>query len=220
MKKQRISAQTIAGLAIMTAIVIVLQLVGSSIHFGPFSISLVLLPIVVGAALYGPLAGAWLGFVFSLVVLIVGDAAAFLAINVFGTIVTVILKGTLAGLVAGLVYKAFSKPIFKNQEDEAAPEKAAAANREQEKSFVKSHLGVILAAITCPVINTGLFLVGCAVFFLPTLREWGLSAGYENVTAYMFLGLVGGNFLVELLINLLLSPVIVQLIRIGKRRLR
>lgn len=219
MKKQRISAQTIAGLAIMTAIVVVLQLVGSQIHFGPFSISLVLLPIVVGAALYGPLAGAWLGFVFSVIVLAM-DAGAFLAIDVFGTIVTVILKGTLAGLVAGLIYKAFSKPVLRNPEDTAAPAKTAAANQGQRKGFLKSHIGVILAAFACPVVNTGLFLLGCAVFFLPTLREWGLSAGYENVTAYMFLGLVGGNFLVELLVNLILSPIIVQLIRIGKTRLR
>ena len=205
MKKSKISVNTIAGLAIITAIVVVLQLVGSQIRFGPFSISLVLIPIVVGAALYGPLAGAWLGFVFSVIVLIM-DSAAFMAINAAGTVVLVLLKGTLAGLCAGLVYGLFKKWAF------------IFKNLETGKEGWQINLGVVLAAIVCPVVNTGIFLLGCAAFFLPTIREWGAGAGYTNVVAYMFLGLVGGNFLVELLINLILSPVIVQLIRIGRRR--
>lgn len=204
MKKQHISIQTLSGLAILTAVVVVLQLVGSQIHFGPFSISLVLIPIVVGAALYGPLAGAWLGFVFSVIVLIM-DSALFMGINAFGTVVTVILKGTLAGFCAGLVYNLFKKWAF------------VFKNLETGKESWQINLGVILAAIVCPVVNTGLFLVGCALFFLPTIREWGIGAGYTNVVGYMFLGLVGGNFLVELLINILLSPVIVQLIHIGRK---
>lgn len=62
--------KTLTGLALFTAIIVVLQLLGSFIKFGPFSISLVLIPIVVGAAVYGPKAGAYLGGVFGVVVLI------------------------------------------------------------------------------------------------------------------------------------------------------
>ena len=206
MKNKSLSAGTIAGLAILTAVVIILQLLGSFIHFGPFSISLVLIPIVVGAAVYGKWAGAWLGFVFSVVVLIM-DAQAFLVISVPGTILTVILKGTLAGLVAGIVYDLFRKwaLVFKNLDT--------------EKESWQINIGVVLAAIICPVVNTGIFLLGCTVFFLPTIREWGAAAGYSNVGAYMLYGFVGGNFLFELLFNLILSPTIVQIIRLGKRRL-
>ena len=68
--------------AILTALVILLQFMGSFIKLGPFSISLVLIPIVIGAATCGTGVGAWLGFVFGIVVLISGDAAAFLAVNV------------------------------------------------------------------------------------------------------------------------------------------
>ena len=57
------NTQKIVGLGLFTAIVIVLQLMGSFIRFGTFSISLVLVPVVIGAALYGAGAGAWLGFV-------------------------------------------------------------------------------------------------------------------------------------------------------------
>lgn len=62
--------QRMVGLAIFTAIIIVLQLVSTFIKFGPFSITLAMIPIVVGAAVYGAGAGAYLGGVFSVVVLI------------------------------------------------------------------------------------------------------------------------------------------------------
>ena len=93
--KRKLTTQELVLGAILTAIVVVLQLMGSFIKFGPFSISLVLIPIVIGAATCGTAIGAWLGLMFGFVVLISGDAAAFLSVNSFGTIVTVLLKGTL-----------------------------------------------------------------------------------------------------------------------------
>ena len=191
--EKRISTRTLTGMAIFTAIVVILQFLGAFVRFGPFSISLVLIPIVVGAALYGVWAGAWLGFVFGVVVLLSGDAGAFLAVNVLGTILTVLLKGTLCGLCAGLVYKALSKWQLP---------------------------AVVAAAVTAPVVNTGVFLLGCLLFFMPTITAWGQAAGFENVGRYMILGLAGGNFLFELLFNIVLSPVVVRLIKIGKKENR
>ncbi|MBP5198342.1 MAG: ECF transporter S component, partial [Lachnospiraceae bacterium] len=104
----KINTTKIVGIGLLTAIVVVLQALAVGIRFGAFTITLTLAPIIIGAALFGPLVGAWLGFVFSIVVLIT-DAATFLAISIPGTIVTVILKGTLAGLFAGLVYVALEK---------------------------------------------------------------------------------------------------------------
>ena len=191
MESKRFNTRKLTGLALLTAVVVILQFLGAFIRFGPFSISLVLIPIVVGAALYGVWAGAWLGFVFGLVVLLSGDAAAFLVISPVGTILVVLLKGALAGLCAGAVYKALSK--------------------------VNETVAVIVAAIVAPVVNTGIFLLGCLVFFLPTVTEWSQAMGFESVGKYMILGLVGGNFLFELLFNVVLSPVIVRLIRLGKK---
>lgn len=188
-----LSAKQIAGIGLLTAIVIVLQFMGSFIHIGIFSISLVLIPIVVGASVYRSKAGVWLGLVFGLVVLASGDAGAFLAINVPGTIITVLLKGMLAGLGAGALYTAVSKLT----ESKIVP--------------------VIAAAIACPVINTGIFLIGCRLFFYETVSAWGAAAGFENVGAFLILGLVGMNFIVELLINVVLSPIIVRIISIGKK---
>lgn len=95
--------------AILTALVVILQFIGQTIRLGPFMISLVLMPIVIGAAVCGPKIGGWLGFVFGIFVLISGDAAAFLAVNVPGTVITVLLKGILCGLAAGIVYKALEE---------------------------------------------------------------------------------------------------------------
>ncbi len=176
--------------ALLTAIVVVFQLLGSFIKFGPFSISLVLVPIIVGAAVCGPKISTWLGFVFGVIVLFM-DAGAFLAISVPGTIVTVLLKGTLCGLCAGLMYKLVSK---KNQ-----------------------YLGIVLSAIVCPIVNTGIFLLGCFVFFFDTMKEWGAGSGYDNPVAYMILGLVGVNFLVEMATNIVLCPVILRIINIKRR---
>lgn len=177
--------------AIFTALVIILQLMGSFIRFGPFSISLVLVPIVLGAALCGIGIGTWLGFVFGMAVLLSGDAAAFLAISVPGTIVTVLLKGTACGLAAGIAYKLVEK-----------------FNR---------YVAVIAAAIVCPVVNTGVFLLGCLVFFMETITEWGASAGFNGTLQYMILGLVGGNFIFELISNVVLSPVVVRILNFNKK---
>ena len=188
-KKLGMSTKTMVLAAILTALVVVLQFIGQTIRLGPFMISLVLVPIVIGAATCGPKIGGWLGFVFGLFVLISGDAAAFLTINIFGTIVTVLLKGVLCGFVAGYVYQLLEG---KNKT-----------------------LAVFVAAIVCPVVNTGVFLLGCAVFFMDTIVLW---ANGSNVIAYMFLGLVGGNFLVELALNLVLGPAIVRLVNIAEKR--
>lgn len=176
--------------AVLTALVVVLQLLGTFVRFGPFAISLVLIPIVIGAATCGYKIGAWLGFVFGVVVLLSGDATAFFAINVPGTIITVLLKGTLCGLISGLVYKALEK-----------------YNR---------YIAVIAAAVVCPIVNTGVFLIGCSVFFLDTIAEWGAGAGFTNTASYMFLGLAGGNFIVELIANIILAPIISTIIKLNK----
>lgn len=188
------NTKKIVGVALFTAIVVVLQLLGSFIRFGPFSISLVLIPIVVGTALYGIGAGAWLGLVFGVTVLASGDASAFLAVNVPGTIITVLAKGAAAGLLSGAVYKLVEK---KN--------KTAAT---------------ICAAIAAPIANTGVFLLGCLIFFMPTINGWAAAVGIESAVTYMITTLVGFNFIFELLVNVVLSPIIVRLIGLGKKEIK
>ena len=183
--------KNMVGVALFTAIVVVLQFLGGGIKVGGvFSISLVLVPIVVGAAVYGWKAGAWLGFAFGVAVLLSGDAAAFLIIDFMATIFVVLLKGTVCGFVAGLTYKVLAR---KN-----------------------NRFAVYASAIMCPVCNTGIFLLGCQFFFLETVAAWGKALGFEDVYAYMFLGLAGINFVIEVVVNIVLAPVIVRLIKAAK----
>lgn len=175
-------------IAILTALVVLLQLL-FTIKLGPFAIATVLIPIVVGAVLYGELAGMWLGFAFGLTVILSGDAAPFLALNVPLALLTVFGKGILCGLFAALVYRLVSK-----------------------KSSIA---GTILAAAVCPIVNTGVFLICGSLFFYDILKEW---AGGSDVGMYILTGIVLYNFVGEFAVNLILSPAIVRIIKIGKKK--
>lgn len=188
MTKQQINTLTLS--AVFTAIVIVLQLLGAFIRFGTFSVSLVLVPIVLGAALCGIKTGAWLGLVFGVAVLLSGDAAAFMQFDVFGTVVTVLLKGALAGLAAGFTYKALER--------------------------VNRYLAVIVAALVCPLVNSGVFVLGCFAFFYNDLSAWAPEG--QSIVAFIFIGLVGLNFIFEVAVNILLSPAVLRVINIIKKQ--
>ena len=183
----KISTKKLVLAAILTALVVILQLMGQFVRFGPVSISMVLIPIVIGAALCGVRVGTWLGFVFGVVVLCQADTQFFYGMSIPGTIITVLVKGSCCGLAAGLVYKLFSK--------------------------VNRYLAVFAAAIVCPVVNTGIFVLGSFAFFMDWLVS---SAGDKSITFFVIFGLIGINFVAELVSNIILSPIIVRLLNIGK----
>jgi uncharacterized membrane protein len=192
MESKRFNTRTLTGVALLTAIVVVLQLLGSFIRFGTFSISLVLVPIVVGAALYGAWAGCWLGFVFGIVVVLQPDTVFFMSYNAFATVFVCLLKGAAAGFLSGVVYRALAK---KNR-----------------------YLAVLAAAIVCPVVNSGIFFLGSLLFFIPLIEE-AFGAPGQGVKIVLLV-MIGGNFLFELLFNIVLSPVIVRLIDLGRKRIK
>lgn len=182
------------GMAIFIAIIVVLQIVGSFIRFGAFSISLVLIPIVVGAAMYGPAAGAVFGGAFGAVVLVNTISGADIGahmlwvVNPAITAVLCLAKGILAGYAAGLVYLALSKKNI--------------------------YTGTICAAFVCPVVNTGIFIAAMNIFYRDTLALW---AGNSSILYYSFMGLAGTNFLLELGVNIVLSPAVVRIINAVKK---
>ena len=193
-KRINISTQKLVFAAVMTAVVVVLQVMAilTRAVLPVFAINLVLVPIVIGAAVGGIEVGAWLGLASGIAVLVSGDASAFWIINIPGTIITVLLKGLASGIAAALVYKLFEK---KNK-----------------------YLAVIAAAVACPIANTGVFIIGSFVFFMDTIKSWGAALGYPNAFAYVILGMVGINFILELVINMILSPTAVKLIDICKKK--
>lgn len=189
---KRMSTETLVLAAVMTALVIILQFLGAFVRLGTFQCSLVLMPIVIGAAMCGPKISAWLGFVFGMVVLLNGDATAFLTVNFIGTVITVLAKGTLCGLCAGFVYDLI---------------------KEKNK-----YLAVLVAAVVCPIVNTGVFLIGGFVFFFETIESWALASQYGSAIEYMFLFLVGGNFIFELITNIVLCPAIIRILNLRKKK--
>jgi len=186
-----IDTRKLVLLSLLTAIVIVLQVLAFMIRGPIFSLTLVLVPIVIGAALIGPLAGAWLGLVFGAIVLASGDANVFIVINPIAAIGIVLVRGFMAGLSAGAVYKFFA---------------------EKNKT-----VATIAAAIVCPIVNTGLFVAGMYLFFWPTITEWAAGAGYASAAAFLFVGMIGFNFLMEIGINITLCPAVVRLVQYGKK---
>ena len=190
-KGRRFDTAALVTLALLTAIVAVLQGLSLGIRFGMFSITLTLVPIIVGASLYGWKAGAWLGAVFGAVVLLT-DAGAFLAVNIPGTIVTVLAKGIAAGAAAGLIYTLIAK---KN-----------------------STAAVIAAAVVSPIVNTGIFLLGCRIFFWDFIGQIAIGEGFESAGAYIIFGMVEINFLIELGVNLVLSSAIVTIVNLAKKK--
>lgn len=185
-----------AGLAILSAIIVVLQIVSNFVKFGPVNMTLALAPLIIGAAIYGKSSGAILGFVLGFVVLLSGifgwDGGFVMMLmpqNAFATILICLVKTTVAGFVAGWVYELIAK---------------------------KHPLGgIITAGILCPLINTALFVLGMVVFFMSTLEG---AAGGETVLYYIIFVLAGVNFLVELAVNMVLASGITRIIAAGKNR--
>ena len=163
--KKHTSVVRLTSLALLAALVVVLQTVATGIKIGPVPISLTLVPIVVGAILFGQGAGAFLGGVFGVVCLIAGIAGTDQFTNLlwvaspFWLTLVCVGKAVLCGWVAGLVYKALSK----NQT-----------------------LGCIAAAICAPIVNTGVFAVGMLTVFRSILQDF--AGGTDIVIVRVELG--------------------------------
>lgn len=186
MENTRHSTQRLALLALLTAIVAVLQMMGIAIRFGVFAVSMVGVPVIIGGALLGPLAGAWLGLVFGVTVLLSGDAALFFAWDPMATVAIVLLKGTLAGLAAGGLYLLGKK---------------------------NGLLAALGAAVAYPLVNTGVFFLGCMLFFLDDCIQFAANLGIAGSGPMVVMStFIGFNFFFELGLDLILCPVIVRII--------
>ncbi len=183
-----------ALLGMFTAIVIVLQIMSYFIKIGTFNLSLVLIPIVLAAVLYGPKYASILGGVFGAIVVI----ACILGLDAGGnilfnsspilTILVCLVKGIAAGFFSGFV-----------------------ASSLKQKNL---YLAVVLAAATAPIVNTGLFSISMVLFFKDTLTVWASGA---NLFYYIIFGLLGINFVIEFVVNLVASPAVLSVTRALKK---
>ena len=188
------NVERMVGTALLMALIIVLQLIPIP-PVGGFPISLVLIPIVMGASMYGPATGALLGAAFGIVVFIncvtgadPGGAMVFHA-NAVLCFVVVVAKGTLAGLASGFVYKLVKR--------------------------WNPYIAMLCAAIVCPLVNTGVFVACMLLFFVDVLSAWAAGA---DLVGYILTGLILANFVPELIINVVFSPAGQRIIHMFKRK--
>ena len=187
-------------LSLLIALVVALQMLSAVIPpiGGTVSITLTLIPVVVGGILLGKRAGTVLGFFFGAVVLMncilgldVGGGILWNA-NPWFTGIICIVKGMAAGFVPALLYS-----IIKGN--------AKKTKKNKKRVFVAT----VVAALSAPVVNTGLFIVGMVLLFKDILFAW---AGDTNIVLYVLVGLAGLNFAVEFIINTVLSPAVVRIV--------
>jgi LytS/YehU family sensor histidine kinase len=200
-RKKHSSIVKMTYLAILTALIMVLHFTGIGIKL-PFlgtPISLTLIPIALGGMLLGPSCGFFLGFVYGLVVYIsygvMGMDPMFTAIlfanNPIMTFLICVIKTSVAGFLAGLLY-----------------------NKLKSKNSI---LAAFIAAGITPVANTGLFILGCFLIY-DTIAANFVAAG-ESVIFFIVIILPGINFIFEFIVNMIFSPAIHRIVEIVSKRL-
>ena len=187
------SVQKMAVLSILIALIIALQVVSTFIKFGPYNITLALTPIIIGGALYGVGAGTLLGGVFGLVILVIGifgwdggGTMALIQMRPVACIAIILLRGLCAGALSALVFQLLSR-----------------------KSI---HAGTMGASITCPVVNTAIFVLGMVLCFGDVLAPGAAEKG-QSFLVYTIMALAGINFIVELIVNVVLASGITTILR-------
>ena len=178
-KKRFFDTKKIVNTGILLAFEIVLQILGNYIvipgGFANLNFSLII--IALGAIMYGPVVGGFLGLVSGALTLFAPSTISyFFAVSPGGTILTCLAKTTLAGVAAGFIAMALRK---KND-----------------------NLGAILSSIAVPVINTGAFAIFAVLFFKSRLQE----INPNDISAALFLGMIGFNFIIEIMITTIVAP--------------
>lgn len=196
------TAKNISYFAVLVALVVVLQIFGGNIKIAGLSLNLALVPIALGAILFGPAAGAILGFICGFIIMIYGVTGAEpFTFYIFGlspvvTIIMCLAKTTAAGAIAGWVYRLIAK---KNK-----------------------IVAVFVTSALVPIINTGIFAIGCFVILddiLSYLATLGLDLSGANAFYVVFVVVITWNFFIELLTSLLLAPAVATVTRIVEKQI-
>lgn len=171
-------------MAILLALVIALQSISS---VGVVTLCLCLVPITLGSIVLDWKCGGILGFAFGLVALfwgIVGKDVFTLYLFQASPVMTILIclvKGTLAGMVPAFAYNALKKfnPLVAS----------------------------ITAAVIAPVVNTGVFAIGCLIIRSDVISV-ASNLGIEGVDfiSLLFGVLITTNFFIELVINVIFAP--------------
>ena len=201
-KRTRLTVQDMVRLSVLVAIMLLLELTGlGMIKTAGLEITIFLVPVIVGAIVMGPGAGAFLGGVFGCISFweCFGKSTfgvALLAINPVGTFLVCVPTRILAGWLCGLVFKALHK---------------------LDKSNLWS-FGV--AGLTGALCNTALFMTTLCLFFYNSdfIQNIAQALGTANVFLFV-LAFVGVNGLVEALVSFFTGAAIAKAVLFSRGRL-
>ncbi len=180
MEKNTFTTKKFVELALLVAIIIVLAFtpLGYIKTLG-LEITLIVVPVTVGAITLGPAAGAVLGLVFGITSFIQcfgmsAFGAALFQINPFTTCIVCIVPRFLMGWCTGLIYRGLCRI------------------RQARKG------AIVVASLMGPLLNTLFFMSALLLFFYqtPMIQDAVKSYGTTNVLAFA-LAFVGINGLVE-----------------------
>ena len=199
--KNREKILKMAEFALLAAIVIIFQLLGSFglLKIGTTSLNLVLIPVVIGSIVLGLGAGTILGLIGGLITLWAGISGVdpftevLFGAQPFFTALICLVKMAAAGFGAGVVYR-----LIKNKNTFAATFAAAAA---------------------APIINTGLFILGGLFLVGETLKANFVGDG-NTLLYFLVIGCAGLNFIVEFVLNIVVSPAINTIVKAVSSRIK
>lgn len=197
--KRRARTVYLAQLGLLLAVVVVLQYIGNFIPVVA-GINLTLIPIVVGAALLGPTGGLILGLACGVMTLFTPMAQGIMSYSWIMAILICLGKTGLAGYAAGWLYRWIAK---KNR-----------------------HVGIAVASVATPIINTGVFVAGCAVLvdYFISNPNGGFGVVAEGTSAGAFFGIIcvmiAPNFIIEFLANAIASTAIYQVVKVLEKKIK
>ena len=187
--KNKQKTTKLVGIATLLTLIVVLQLLSNYIQIGSVSITLALVPMVIGGIIYGPLTGMLLGFAMGLLAIVAPATIAFFwPVNPTATVLICLIKGALSGFIPALLYKALR--------------------------FWSKKLSVIIASVLTPIINTGIFLVGAAIFFKSVYGATNTLSAFSVI-----MGGILVNFTIEFAVNVVLSTTVYSLVVMGEDKL-
>ena len=180
-------------IAMLTAIVLILAFTPLGyIRTGGLEITLIVIPVAVGAVILGPVGGMVLGAVFGITSFIQcfgmsPFGAMLLSISPVKTFVTCVVTRMLMGFLTGLIYMGMKK-VSRNKS-----------------------LNTVITNLCCPFMNTLFFMTCIVVFFYNTEYIQGFVSALGATNPLLFvLGFVGINGLVEALLCFVVGSAITR----------
>lgn len=175
MNKSKFSTKYLVELALLVAIILLMAFTPIGyIKTAGLEITLIVVPVAVGAVTMGPAAGAILGGVFGITSYIQcfgmsSFGTLLLGINPIFTFLVCVPTRILEGWLTGLIYQGL------------------------RKTKLHSGVSVTIANLCCPLLNTTFFMGSLVILFEGTMREqFGMTKVLPFIAAF-----VGVNGLIE-----------------------